>query len=314
MAFVTGTAGSYADLLTAIQNACTAQGWTLDGSILSKGTAFFSLTASGSSIEMWGGLGAADGALTDTTFRPVYLAMFTTAASWPLAYDIHIHGDEVFVVVKYGVDYYSWLGFGCSPAPGVTATGTGNWFGASYGPLSVGGSISIMPTGNPTNARSSAGLGFLTGSSGAVDNQVCAQNFYAHHNLDGIGWSSSGSGVGTPDTAHSTWSNGPSRASVPSALSPLYSNQPNAWNSESCLLPITAYVARASSMVSPVVAIAHARLIRIDNYAPGDILTLGSDRWKIYPWLAKNSAARDGSTNSINHSGTMGWAVRYDGP
>jgi hypothetical protein len=38
----------------------------------------------------------------------------------------------------------------------------------------------------------------------------------------------------------------------------------------------------------------------------------------VFPWLRKNIAARDGSaaagaTGAINHTGTFGWAIRYEG-
>ena len=59
--------------------------------------------------------------------------------------------------------------------------------------------------------------------------------------------------------------------------------------------------------------LAHCRFLRIDNYQPGDIIPLGPDRWKVAPWYRKNTAQRDGGSN-IQHTGTFGWAIRYDGP
>ena len=43
MAYVTGAAASFADLKTAIQNAATANGWTLTSDVLSKDGCFFKL-------------------------------------------------------------------------------------------------------------------------------------------------------------------------------------------------------------------------------------------------------------------------------
>lgn len=89
---------------------------------------------------------------------------------------------------------------------------------------------------------------------------------------------------------------------------------PSLWNSESVLLPIQAMVPRPSNRYSTVIDCAHARYMRIDNHAPFEILTIGSEQWMVMPWLRKNSAVRNGgiaATAADVHSGTLGWAVRY---
>jgi hypothetical protein len=85
------------------------------------------------------------------------------------------------------------------------------------------------------------------------------------------------------------------------------------------LLPLRAWKERTPYKSSLVADLANARLLRIDNITPGDILTIGTDKWKAYPWYRKNVSARDGSGNqgsayNINHTGTFGWAIRYEGP
>ena len=84
---------------------------------------------------------------------------------------------------------------------------------------------------------------------------------------------------------------------------------PSTWNSEAVLLPIQAFsTVYGSAKVALVLDVVGARACRIDNFKPGNIITLGSDRWKIYPWYLK--AAAESSTSS----GRLGWAIRYDGP
>ena len=92
---------------------------------------------------------------------------------------------------------------------------------------------------------------------------------------------------------------------------PLIQRTPNTWNGEATLLPVQAYLARPSSKVSLIAELGHMRYVRIDNYNAGDIITLGADRWKVFPWWQRNAASRDGADFS---SGTLGFAVRYDGP
>lgn len=102
------------------------------------------------------------------------------------------------------------------------------------------------------------------------------------------------------------------QASALATLLPLAARQPNAWNGEAMLLPIEPVVKRSSNKIARVGSLGHARFIRIDNIVPEDIITLGTDHWKVYPFLRKNAAVRDGGLDA-NHSGTFGWAVRYDG-
>ena len=72
-------------------------------------------------------------------------------------------------------------------------------------------------------------------------------------------------------------------------------------------------MARASNKVSILAKIENARYLRIDNLQPEQILTFGAEKWMVFPFHKKNSSVRDGGT-SIDHSGTFGWAIRYDGP
>jgi hypothetical protein len=48
-------------------------------------------------------------------------------------------------------------------------------------------------------------------------------------------------------------------------------------------------------------------------------VTIGQDRWKIYPFFKKNIQYRNGTTGAspsggTNHSGTLAMAIRHDGP
>ena len=88
---------------------------------------------------------------------------------------------------------------------------------------------------------------------------------------------------------------------------------PSAWNGESVLVPIQVITSRPSNLWSLVGELTHARYVRLDNLEPGQLITLGPDRWKVYPFYRKDATARDGG-DGIDHTGTLGWAIRYDGP
>ncbi len=117
-----------------------------------------------------------------------------------------------------------------------------------------------------------------------------------NHGLDGVSWNPPASIL---NCAH--------------AIQPLTAVLPNAWNSAAALLPVQVWLPRADNKVSMVVDMVHIRYVRVDNHAPGEVITIGSDRWKVFPFYRKNVAVRDAGS-SVDHTGTFGFAVRYDGP
>lgn len=316
MPFYSGTATSYADLLTALTDACVANGWSWSDSILSKGAAFIKLTVGANGITLQGGTGKTgatlDGASPITPRLGRIHATLGNQGSFPMTYSIHLFSgpDEVFLVARHSVDYFFWSTFGVSNVPGVG--GTGLWYGAvamaapeTYSSESSGG-IYIGPTHGGFDSFSGG-----ISSTGALfwktsNNNVSKSQNSLHCAIDGI-----------------TWADQPSSASITAVgklqaiacAAPHVGRQPSAWNSEAVLLPIQAYLARASTKLSLVADLVNARYVRVDNYAPEQIITLGADQWKIYPFYRKESSMRDGITSGgmIDHTGTFGWAIRYDG-
>jgi hypothetical protein len=305
MAYVTGTANTMADVLAAIQNACVANGWTLRGNALCKGSCYTSLTVVGSDIQVLGGTGIdVNNALTAPGPQRARIGStkLPIALTFPLIYHIHVLGnpDEVYVFLNYSVTMWQWLAFGGSPAQGVP--GTGGWYAAQS-------TEGISATGVVLNASQAAGYnGGMCGSAGLFAQSGnwsagygCTS--YLHHGLDGLGWS-------TPD---SFGMNSVGAVDAWLAQQPLLGRQPNTWNNEIALIPILVVARRPSNKVSLVAQITHARYVRINNLQDGEIITLGQDRWKTYPFLQKNASAASGSSGQ-QHSGTFGHAVRYDGP
>lgn len=288
MAYATGTANTLADLLAAIQNACTANGWALSAAnVLSKGGCFTEVKISGAVILVQGGSGVdGSGNLTGRSNYPAPGMCRTVgfsppgAFTYPVTYFIHVmtNPDEVYVYVNYATSYYQWLAFGKSAMPGLT--GTGNWFAASFSNFwSVSSSPSQLDigTGKPYNQARPMLLNDASynGGNGAVD-----------HQLDSATW--------TIDGSYRDWG-------------VLTSKQPSAWNNEAVLLPIRVYANRPSGFVSPVLECAHARLTDLRYLSDLQVITLGTDKWKVYPWFTRGT---DANTTSL----TFAHALRYDGP
>lgn len=287
MAYVTGTANSLADLLTAIQAACTANGWTLSaGGVLYKDTCYIEIKISGTSLAVQGGTGIdGSGNLTGRSEREAgQLCAPSTAATgipasptltYPITYDISIQTspDEVYVTINYAVNYYETVGFGQSAMPGLA--GSGNWYCGAH----AGNGAVLLTTGEMGHTT----YGFYS--------LFCRYYQYPYamccgvdHALDGPSWTTVGAG----------WD-----------WYPLAIRQPNAWNSEAILQPIRVYVNRPSSFMSPVLECAHARFVNVAALSPGQIITLGPDKWKVYPWWTKTTGY---AMQNYGH------AIRYDGP
>lgn len=311
MAYVTGTANTLNDLLAAIQNACTSNGWSLSGNVLSKGGCCTEIAISGSLLTIRGGTGVSAGALTGACDTTSGTLGFSTTGSlggtrpvtwtWPVAWFVHIgtSPDEVYVIVRYATSFYQTLAFGKSAMPGLS--GTGNWYCGC-----VQGSnwyIIRAQAGETSGSGAPPGFSlFARSASASFHNFTCG----VHHALDSSTWSlTSGSAVAGPGAAQE-WAS-------------MAFRQPNSFNAETILQPIRVNALRSSGFVSPVLECAHARFVSIANLQNEQIITLGGDKWKVYPWWGRGEGWLAGGTGALGssyglYSGTFGHAIRYDGP
>lgn len=308
MAYFSGLANSITDLRTLLVQACVASGYIWAGEVLRKGNVNIRLQASGGKLVLLGGTGVdANSSLTGACPAAAYLGDHPALGmSWPASYEFFIQSnpDEVYLVVNYSVDRYQFAAWGVSNAPGVP--GSGLWFGASGNQYGATSDQSYIQFSDYRNWNSWVyGVPGLFWRDSTWNFMSGASETFIHVGLDGQEWAAG------PNSQN------PIAAASP-AVAQLLSRLPNAWNNEGVLLPIQAWLPRPSNKVSLVADLAHARYTRIDFYEPKQIITLGQDRWRVYPWIRKNTVARNGMDNGSNsqsaiHSGTYGWAIRYDG-
>lgn len=307
MAYYSGTAGSLTALRTALLTHAQADGWTLTGDVLSKAGVYFQIQETATNITC---LGCESNAVANPApgvvqiGRIYYLQGQTTREiSFPCAYEVFGFAQELYFIVNYDVDAYQWMAFGKSTVPGVP--GQGGWCGATIGSVIPSGSYSgsYAPVSYWRTALSTVTqqLAYLTTAQlfSVRDNAFLYpsyQNCWVNHNLDALGWAyGTDYPLGTLPMLELEWM------------------QPTGWNTEATLLPIRHWNRRPSYKASLTVDLEYARRIRIDNLSPGDLLTIGSDKWKVFPWYRKDAAERNGGA-AENHSGTFGWAIRYEGP
>lgn len=313
MPYYNGSANDFTAVRAALFSACTANGWTLNVDILSKGAAFVqatvnaaSTTAKGIGVIIQGGTGASAGALVNPSPNTPRLGppqKLGVQPTFPVEYYIHVYTnpDEVYLVVKFNSTYHYWLAFGVSNVPGIP--GTGLWLsgGSQGGEGPASGEGIIFSTSGGGNGQYSSGAIFWDSAQSVA---TPSQNQDTIHlNMDGTVWA--GNPASTSLSIQRAF-DGLQAATV------LLGNQPNTWNSEAVLVRIKGYYWYASTKAAIVCDLLNARYIRVDNYTSGDIIQLGSDKWKVYPFYRKNTASRNGAS-SVDHTGTFGWAIRYDG-
>lgn len=311
MAYYSGSFSSMANLVASVTTALATEGFSVSGSTVTvSGAGAVTLTAG--TNEVWlragdSGAGAASGgAGTLVNPTPHRIAMAHPRTDWavtfPGAYHLFIDAAEVWCFARVNTDFYLWFGFGVSAVPGLSLSGL--WVSAScggvrstdnyYGGINTWGTVAAAPV------YPQAPLPFwaYAGTPGFP-----SSNSFVKSGFNGVWDRSDASCV--------------SAQFIRPMLDVAYS--PNAWNSESTLVPIRVFSARPSGLWSLSLEAQNARHMRITNYAPEDIITLGPDRWMVLPWFRKNSAYNvDSFSNSSGppqfHSGTFGVAIRYDGP
>ena len=310
MTFIAGTAPSFADLRTNLIAGCVANGWSNSGNILWKGSSYFEITATSTYLQIYGGTGQSGGVISGKSPNGARLGgSYTT---FPISYDLHIFTDpdEVYLVVNYNTDCYQQISFGTTTIDGG---GYGPWFTGAHNTYSGPSDNNGMNVANGFYniysycyaSTSTNGLGLFNYA--VWTGEVAASFVYTTANGT-PGWYGYNSGA----TSARLSNNGSA-----SLVAALLNSTPVGFNSGSILLPIKATLDMGSNGRAVVASLAHARFCRIDNSLPGDVISYGSEQWKLYPWLRKSTTSRSGINNNTltppTHSGTLGYAIRYTG-
>ena len=192
----------------------------------------------------------------------------------------------MYVLLNTNVSNYYWLAFGVST---VTLQGTGLWLAGNVGKYGGAFGISLKESGsNNSSLYTCPAICFASTRTTSAEHMS-----YALQSAAGSVWPGYTSPGGD-------------------AYKPLHTRARPGWNGASPLLPIKEYETVGANRVRLITELAHARYVRVDNLEPGQVLALGSDRWKVYPFYKKNAVVPDGG-DGLDHSGTFGWALRYDG-
>ena len=318
MAYYTGNAANVAAVLTALTNACEAEGWTW-----TSGTGMLSIADPGIFVRL--DAATAVGAYTplrlwgrtyiDSGETPQFVSLNVpvqgTAPTYPVTYHIFVFTSEVFMVINYS-DKFQWLAFGQSSQPGLGSSG--NWVAATCGyatttDWSVTSGVEINLSGGNLGYAYNAGTQEIVPAMFWADLQAMEIDYRSCNTS--ANWYFD-AGLESGDTYH-PWMQ-PKDGTSNKNLVQTLATQPNTFNNEGVLIPISLFLVRAESKFSQVLQVQNARHIRVDNYTPTEIIALGTDQWMVFPWYLKNVISRSACTPADNppHSGTFGWAIKYE--
>lgn len=307
MAYQTGTASDFAALRTELFNFCTLQGYSLiGGQMLQKGDVYAQIEADTTNhLSMRGGTGE-DGSGNPTGApHSLWTGMRGTLPDglvvvWPITYHFHYRAspDAVFVAIEHNNGWSQHLLFGeMSKAANFVG---GGYYSASWGD----GSYYTVGSSLGTQIR-------LYGPSFTVevipfqglDAQISGSRFagsYVHAETGGRTWWER-----SKDIANTLYTG--------ESLYELRARSLNPWNNGMNLVPWYLFGQAVSGNLVVLGELPQIRFVRMRHYNIGDVITIGADKWKLYPVLLKNAADPDPDSADF-HSGDYGIAVAYDGP
>lgn len=304
MAFQTGTAASPADLISQLVTFATANGWVVytptSGYVFHNPSTgqYVGVATNTNTIILAGALGYSSGAAYSAQPGATsHTARVNDCAGPFKAYYFFAGPGYIHVVVERSTNLFKHFMFGELEKAG-SYTG-GHYFDASYHDMTEYG-----PTQKNPNFPDGSAHRYLFDSWGV------SSPFYGTLRLDYDGrtsnWLSRGSQAanGTDNNAYKSVV----RYNY-SRYWPFYYDSPSLFNQRTVLIPVDVFVGRGANLFSPVGSVKDFRFLNIKNFTPGEILTLGSDEWYVFPHISK-TATWDNSSSSVPSSGNYGYAYR----
>ena len=317
MPYETGTTTSFDDLRTRILTFLQANGWTLSGNVIHRGNVYAALRAYPADLLVDGGQGESGGELTSKTpydFGRILAACYGTQVAFPSTYHLFVHTnpDMFLCVLNYATLNVQWLTFGELSKYG--SWNGGQYFGASY----------CMSNGNENNwqQRFHNHYCYDYNTNNSVVRPLGIGYFWAakHDDLEAYQTSNMNM-VCDIDGSLGDWIDNRGLQPGPNFNGSFFSrdivvNSPNNFNSQTALVPVHVYTSRPGAFCSLIGHTEHTRYCNMKHYNVGDILTLGADKWMVFPHQKKSNLTLNDSNQfaSTGETGLLGFAVRYDGP
>lgn len=308
MAFQSVVVNSAVDLKAAIETFAQSNGWTLVSDVLSKNDCYVKLTvASVNEIRIQG---AKNGDFAGVNLPPHYNRI--CISTWPSNAAVNMVAfsdpDIIWMTMNYDVVKFHHIGFGNMVKYGAW-TG-GQWFFATHTTYN-------SDTRCASYVDGLAGVGYGYGGEAALFwDARCIDDWsggYIHTNSTFVECDLRGRIWEPPASADENLNYFTARV-----ISPIHRKNPNVFNGQTLLTPFQVWLKSADGYLQCLGHVDHVRWVKLTNYNPGDLITLGSEKWKLYPWCVHDVTYPDGKGSRYSSqsasTGVLGVAVKYDGP
>lgn len=313
MAYQTGTVATPEGLISALASFAQANGWAYSGSMLSKGGCYVSVNLSGTTAISIAGSRNGTFVAPDLCPRTSYLRL----DPWPTTLVYHFiafqNPDTIWVTVNWDVTSFAHMGLGTIQKYGDWAGGM--WFHGQHAAGSNDKNTEVyMVKGGPNapyflSSAKCCGLFWSQRDYSVWGDPSASKVSFVHCELRGEVWPAT-NGNGNDETDLNI-------IHCPTVLAPSHYYTPNVYNGQTIITPFELYLQNTDGHYMSIGHVGHLRFVDMLNYNPGDILQIGSDRWKLFPWAKIDPRYPDGrnvdSNNGAFGTGYLGVAVRYDG-
>jgi len=313
MAYQSGTVNNIADIVSTLNTFAAANGWTNTSGVLSGGLGHVEVTANATYPDDVLLVKGANNVDMTTGLCPQNSGNRFYNVTWPLNYYLHaftVPTNLIVMFINYSTTKWQWVIFG-DIEKYVTFTG-GNFFSASFG--TSGSSAAAVVAMTETGTANGGSAGYSSMGPGLFWHTRNYNSFnggystlrgtHLHAEIDGYIWPGAGSSA---SDNFPTFSN---------RIDPISQNNqnPNKWDLHSPLLPYWVWMPRSDGKTTPIGHVPNVRFIRNTYIDPGEIITIGADKWKVYPFHERDVNNPTAWSESARTSGTMALAVSYDGP
>ena len=322
-------------------------GYAVTSGVVSKGDVHVKLTEISGNVSAEAGTGSSAGTITNPTSTKfirdsltINSGTITISGNYPATYYFMYSStpDQFTCVVTYGDGFCQHLSFGQAERFGTWGTGvfcSGNaedyHFGSSAGDstnytmLHRDGSVYCESNSGSVDAdrRSGVGYGFFathnTRSTTSTNYDVTkvngASSMHCDAHTDGVNvsnWLGTWGMYGSPSYTNARGG----QLYVYPPLTYVLNNGQNSWNNQSPLIALNIYVDTAG--IELIGTFPHARFINVNNLDVGEVITVGSDQWIVFPWFKNGGSTEFSSTGTVStathaeYTSYFGWAVRYE--
>lgn len=317
-----------------IEAACVLNGWTLTGGWLIKGEAEIRLTQRTGSINFTSPIETRpyDELMIEqrtpsgvVCTRPSFIRV-STFSGIDCSINIHIcdNPDTVWVACKANTDTFFHMGFGYIQK--FTSWKGGSWihgaqgeFLGHFGEIATNNWATLTSAGTASSRNNNVNstLGsfpsspkhcgpFWESTDSGQGGGGKFTNSFIHCELRGRTFEYDGQGEGQVNYGDGIL--------CTSLFGGLTGTGDNDYNSQTILYNFMLALNNASSVPVPIGLVEHIRFVRLTNYLPEDIIEVGSEKWKVYPFSRRDPIYPNGksptSADFVASTGLLGIAVR----